>query len=152
MPNEMRLVNLTKREQKAVFKKMREDIRLQELWVTYLTRPLNALERIMVKQITKEIIAARQLLVPTFMVGIMELSYGNSRHSHYKWKEIFVMATYKPKRRVITLKVNDLQQILAHFNNRHKRKLDGQATYSDGTPFGVLRFWKQNDYEQVPRL
>ena len=59
MPNEMRLVNLTKKEQKAVFKKMREDIRLQELWVTYLTRPLNALERIMVKQITQEIIAAR---------------------------------------------------------------------------------------------
>ena len=51
------------------------------------------------------------------------------------------MAT-KIKKRVITLKVNDVQQILAHFNNRHDREEEPRKTYVDGTPFGILRFWK----------
>ena len=60
------------------------------------------------------------------------------------------MATYKPKKRVITLKVNDLQQILAHFNNRHEKRYANReqeyytvnVEHGRKVPFGTLRFWK----------
>lgn len=45
---------LTKGEIKQLLKAMKQDERLQELWVTHLERPLNALERMMVRQIVRE--------------------------------------------------------------------------------------------------
>lgn len=54
------------------------------------------------------------------------------------------MAT-KIKKARVKLSTENYAKVMAHYGYRKasKRHLyEAQATYSDGTPFGVLRFWR----------
>lgn len=53
------------------------------------------------------------------------------------------MAKFKVRKRTTVLKVNDVEQIFAHFNNRHERAKKPIVFYTGTrTPFGALRFWR----------